>query len=384
MSGYRGYQQRSEAEAEEAVEDFDASVVNLMNWHGQPIPPRQWVVNKLIPNDNVTMLSGDGGLGKTTLISQLGADTTVNRQWLGLPTARCRTIGVFCEDPEVELMRRLTGILAPYELGLGALSDRFDILCRDKLDSVLVDFDKRAQGVPTRFYRWLKERVDNSGAALLLLDSRHDVYAGNENDRVQVRHFVKHLRALAPAVVFADHPSRAGLASGSGDAGSTAWHNAVRSRLYLHKPEAPKNEDEKEPDPGARHLSTRKANYAATGSDIELRWQDGRFERYGGGLDTVSTIERNVSDQRKVEAFLAAVQRCHSQGVALSMHKSAGNYAPKRAAKMSVANGFTVRDMARAMDLAFDQGLIAIGDTGLRDNDRKQVRGIVLTNGVTA
>jgi hypothetical protein len=62
---------------------------------------------------------------------------------------------------------------------------------------------------------------------------------GNENDRAQARQFIGMLRGLAIrhecAVLLLSHPSVAGIASGGGSSGSTAWNNSVRSRLYLSR-----------------------------------------------------------------------------------------------------------------------------------------------------
>ena len=40
-------------------------------WDGKPIPPREWLVDGLVPSRTVTNLSGDGGTGKTFVTMQL-------------------------------------------------------------------------------------------------------------------------------------------------------------------------------------------------------------------------------------------------------------------------------------------------------------------------
>ena len=68
------------------------------------------------------------------------------------------------------------------------------------------------------------------------------------------------------------HPSLSGLDRGSGTSGSTAWHNAVRSRLFLTRPEPV---DGFSLDPDLRVLKTVKSNYARAGEAIGLRRRDG-------------------------------------------------------------------------------------------------------------
>ena len=46
-------------------------ILDPISWQDRPIPERQWLVPGLIPMRSVTMLSGDGGLGKSILALQL-------------------------------------------------------------------------------------------------------------------------------------------------------------------------------------------------------------------------------------------------------------------------------------------------------------------------
>ena len=60
------------------------------------------------------------------------------------------------------------------------------------------------------------------------------------------------------------HPSRAGIETGSGESGSTAWHNATRSRMFL------RNADPGRDGPFERVLESRKANYSSAFDSIGL------------------------------------------------------------------------------------------------------------------
>jgi len=113
-----------------------------------------------------------------------------------------------------------------------------------------------------------------------VLDTLADVFSGNEVDRNQPRAFIRELRRLAlriqGAVILTQHPSVAGLASGTGSSGSTGWNNSVRSRLYLTTPKTKAGE---EASPNERLLKTMKNNHAAAGGKIKLKWQHGVFVR---------------------------------------------------------------------------------------------------------
>src|ERR1700733_1268716 len=135
----------------------------------------------------------------------------------------------------------------------------------------------RGGGELTPFHSHVLEAALDLEARLVIVDTAADTFGGNENDRSQVRQFVS--RALGSiaqkingAVLLCAHPSRSGLSSGEGDGGSTGWSNAFRSRLYLRPLDHGNGE---KPDPNARVLERRKANYASRNDEIRLRWRNG-------------------------------------------------------------------------------------------------------------
>ena len=82
-------------------------LIDPAGWHDAEIPPRRWMVDGLIPDRNVTMLAGDGGVGKTLLALQLAVACSLGRQWLGIPTKSVKALCVLCEDEPDEIQRRL-------------------------------------------------------------------------------------------------------------------------------------------------------------------------------------------------------------------------------------------------------------------------------------
>jgi hypothetical protein len=179
----------------------------------------------------------------------------------------------------------------------------------------------------TPFYRELRSIVLEHRIELLGLDTVADLFGGNEIVRSQVNHFVKAViggliescRAAGwtLTMVLLAHPSLTGRNSGDGTSGSTAWSNAVRSRLYLEVP------DEADPDTDMRILSRKKANYARAGEVVSLMWSDGVLQPSGS--------EPNGLPDRKVcEAMLADIGKAWAAGHAMSMApqtKASGRYA---------------------------------------------------------
>ena len=177
---------------------------------------------------------------------------------------------------------------------------------------------------PTKLLGRLREAACDLQPKIIVVDNSADVFAGNENDRAQVRQFVGMLRGLAisanAGVVLTSHPSLTGTNTGTGLSGSTAWHASVRSRLYMKRATTAKDE---EPDPNLRVIEVMKNNYGPVGETITVRWKDGLFLPE----PTAGSLERLAADQRAEDMFLNLLDRFNAQERTLSQ-KFGGNYAP--------------------------------------------------------
>src|SRR4051794_14019064 len=97
-------------ERTEVREHRRLETVCAADFEDKPVPQRQWLVDKVIPHRNVTLLSGDGGLGKTILALMLGSSLSTRTDWLGLPTIQGPCLYYGAEDEMDELHRRLDQI----------------------------------------------------------------------------------------------------------------------------------------------------------------------------------------------------------------------------------------------------------------------------------
>ncbi len=87
------------------------SPIDPTTWHGVAVPEREWIVQDWLPVGHVTLLYGDGGVGKTLLAQQLMTSCATGSPWCGLAVQKCRVFGMFCEDDADELHRRQAAIL---------------------------------------------------------------------------------------------------------------------------------------------------------------------------------------------------------------------------------------------------------------------------------
>ncbi len=258
-------------------------------------PARKWLVQDWIPLNTVTSLYGDGGTGKTLLAQQLAYAADQGGLWLSLAVQKAVSLCVFCEDQRDELHRRHEAIKAAMGHQIGNPFADVHLWPRVGHDNLLVTFDAQGKPQESPFFQAVLAEVQRLQAQLLILDTAADLFGGNEIDRVQVNHFVKAVVARAirkaneagrdMAVLLLAHPSVAGMASKSGTSGSTAWNAAVRSRLYLTKPEDGGSDE--------RVLTRMKANYANAGDEtaMPLLWKDGVLIPLKNDADAVTKIE---------------------------------------------------------------------------------------------
>lgn len=261
---------------------------------GEP-PEREWIVRDWIVQGAVNSLYGDGGLGKTLLAQQLACAVSLGAPWLGLEVAKGSVLAVLCEDDKGELHRRHNAIKAAMGYAVGNPFSDVWLWPRVGEDNVLVRWDRDGKATAGTFTEKLVAKVREVEPAVLILDTLADFYGGNEIDRGQVNYFVKTVlgglikeRQAVGAqltVLLLGHPSVAGKATGSGFSGSTAWNAAVRSRLYLTKPEDGAGDE--------RILTRGKANYAASGDETAIRlfFADGVLKAQNDVTDSDSVLQ---------------------------------------------------------------------------------------------
>jgi hypothetical protein len=262
----------------DSVDAETSDPIDVGDLSGEP-RPREWLVKDWIPLGQITNLSGDGGVGKTLVTQQLLYSAGLGLPWLGIEVPATRGLGVFCEDDQDELHRRHIEIKADLGHAVGNPFTDTWIWPRVGSENILVTFDREGKPAVSPFFQKIDAFVMSKQVGLLILDNAADLFGGNEIIRAQVNYFVKAVcgglikrakeAGFTLTVVLLSHPSQAGRNTGTGESGSTAWNNAVRSRLYLTKDE--------DGLPEQRILTRKKANYAASGDDVKLDliWSDG-------------------------------------------------------------------------------------------------------------
>lgn len=342
-------------------------------WQGKPIPERRWLIPGLLIRGTVTMLNGDGGVGKSLLAQQLATAMATANPFLGLAAHAdpIPSLALFCEDDLDELQFRQAHINAHYRCDMADLA-AMTIVSRVGQENGLMTFDRRSdEGEETPLYTQLERLIRQSGAELIVIDTAADSFVGNENIRTQVRQFVNALRRLAKindgGVILTAHPSLAGLNSGSGLSGSTAWNNTVRGRLYLTKPATQDGEDERS---DARILKLMKSNYGPTGEQLKLAWRDHVFVREDEGRGSGGVVERIELDN----AVLAGLRKLVGNGALVPADPNVRNGLPTRLRALPSCRRWSFQAVAAAQERLLAKGRIERVELGPPSKRRLYVR----------
>lgn len=302
-------------------------LITPASWRGTTAEPLRWLALNRIPAGDVTILSSDGGGGKTTIALQLCV--AVERglgDWLGTTVETGPVLFVSAEEDDHEIRRRIERICRGRGIDPHA-GDRLHLHFPD-LESSLFASAGKGPLLFTDLHRSFVATVDRLRPVLVVIDAVAAVFGGDHRDRAQVRAFMSSFRKLAmrtgAAIVFLDHPSVSGMAEGSGRAGSVDWNNTVRSRLYMSSVAD---------DNDARELEVKKANRGPKGEKIPVRWVDGAFVVEGAA----TPIERQAAEAAIDDLFLRLLEKRNAQGRHVGP-KPGRNYAPAEFGKDPEAN----------------------------------------------
>ena len=324
---------------------------------GKPIPERDFIVPGWIPRRQVTLISGDGGTGKTLIAQQLQVAASLGGSWLGMPIigGPMPTFGLYTEDDDAELHIRLNDITSLDGIDIARLDNMY--WRSGVVDPCeLVEVDKGGMMKKTPYFEWLERTIKQLGAKLVVLDAAANLYGGDEINRRQVKSFITMLRQLAVeidgAIVLLAHPSVQGIQTGTGLSGSTSWNNSVRSRLYLNREKSDKGE---EADPNVRVLTKMKSNYSSTGDKVRVRWTQGAFI----ALDTSGTLDKAATSAKADRVFLALLKSQYESSVWVSHLHTSRNYAPTTFSLLDDREGLGKDALAKAMNRLLKDGIIA-------------------------
>jgi RecA-family ATPase len=350
-------------EREEA--DLELRIIGAPALLRETEPSRGWIVQDVIPDETLTLFTGEGGLGKSTLAEQLGVDMQIDGEWLGIAVKQGPVVYISSEDERRDIRRNLEAIVRSKGKSLAHCPGLHVISLADRDACLAGASGKSSKLEPTPLWFALERVIERRKPALVIFDALADLYGADENVRRTVRAFIILLKRLAIslrlAVLMVAHPSLAGVTSGSGLSGSTDWHNGPRARLYLARA---KDVDGKPLGADLRTLTVMKVQWAQEGTVFRLRRQDGAFvyESKEGGADG-AIYDRAAATAKAERVFLTLLQNYEEQGRRVSPNASA-SFAPAVFEREADAEGVTKRAFALAMSKLLKDNLIHIQTDG--------------------
>ena len=325
--------------------------------------PMEWLIGMMIPAGTVTLLSGDGGAGKSLLALNLAISVATGGAlpWLGMQPEKGPAIYVGAEDNIDEMHRRINNMIwnRP-DINYSDLSNLHiaSLAARDALLSVV---DARTNTLaPSPLFEQIRSKIDAVRPRVVIFDTLADLFPGNENDRAQARQFVGQLRKLSvdfsTTIILLSHPSLSGMASGTGTSGNTAWNNSVRSRLFMQRVK----EDGYEPDKSARKLAIMKSNYGETGLEVHMNYVEGFFEPE----KTTDSLDRSSMDAKAERIYLMLLDEYTKASIEVSPNFSSNNSAATVFARSDKREGITKAQFKSAQERLQLASKIWMGERG--------------------
>lgn len=289
------------------LEPMDWGALN--NTHPEPT---NWRYEGWLPEGTVTLLSANGGVGKSNLSLQLGVALAHGMSLFDVATKPSKVLILSGEDEARTVHFRVANICADLGVPMSSLADRLVVYDLTQADCVLWK-----DGTVTERMQWLADTTVRLKAEVLIIDNASDVFADNENDRTAVRGFMRSLNLIAhvtrAAVLLLAHVDKASVRGGAGldsnttFSGSTAWNNSARSRWAMVR------------DADTVVLRHEKCNLGPLQEEMRIEFDQGSktFKRFGSVPS--NQLAKAVMRNTHRAAILKLIGESVKAGVNLSM-----------------------------------------------------------------
>ena len=244
------------------ADEMRGGVELIDDWAALEVPEREWLIPNWLPLGRVGMFSGKGGKGKTWFLLQLAAAMAAGEtEWLGraadlnkplLPAAAGVIVFASWEDEGTEIKRRLKMMASAQKDNSGAtLFDRLTTDAEGKRGFRFLDLSRRGptwgvpDGIGNKTARLLsageivRQKCEEVGAQILILDSLGYAYGGNDSDNEGVAQFLASWdswgRDKNCSVLLVHHPPKpqSGGQTSAGYRGASSWEMHARFRWEL-------------------------------------------------------------------------------------------------------------------------------------------------------
>jgi RecA-family ATPase len=338
---------------------------------------RELLVTELeITRDPVTIFSPGGG-GKTITTNTLAIALSTGADFIGrvgpwLPGGEADRENVYvgrvwnCEDSPEESRRTMHAGFRFFGTPpdtIRLISEFLTVCPRRGFDSVLMA-PEHGRMRTTKVYEELKQELQLFPVDFLILDNISHIFAGNNDDRLHVTHFINALVALQPLKAFAlillGHPSRG---DDSTYGGSIAWDFAVRQRWYMG-PSPPGSRIK--PQEGISYLTLEKANYRPKRDPIRLQYRDGVFVPDPIVKDATGAVVSRAD--QALQFTTNCICNFLQKGIRVTCEPRSPDYLPKVLSHAETLEGFSEHEVAKALAILKSKGKLTEQECGKTEN----------------
>lgn len=282
--------------------------VDVLGVFDAPSEPPKFTWGEYLPRATTTLFGAHGGTGKSTIGLMMAVAVATGKPLFGIPTVAAPAVFVSLEDGAGVVRHRLAKVCKWLDVDPRQLGGRLFIVDGTENPELFTADNRNAGGTLTRAYSEVRALARDNCAGLVVIDNASDAYGGDEIVRRQVRAFIRSLNMVAKeadaAVVLLAHVDKGTSRNnrpdnGEGYSGSTAWHNSVRSRLFLSRDSA-----------GLLTLAHQKTNHGRMQDPLTLMWLEGELPKVAGHVGDVDYSELNDAvDARQQDTDAAVVLR---------------------------------------------------------------------------
>jgi hypothetical protein len=207
---------------------------------GEAVPVRPWVAVGYLMRGSVSVLSGQGAGGKSSLCVGLTISLATGRKMGGFePIRPVRVVNYNVEDDQDEQRRRYLAALQAQGLTGADIAKRIMRCGPHDIGTLFVRHPETGQIMPTAAMQQLEALCSQEGIEVLICDPLAELHNVEENDNTAMRAIIAAFRAMAKrlniAVLILHHDRKGTSTPGDMDRvrGASAISGAVRVMLTL-------------------------------------------------------------------------------------------------------------------------------------------------------
>lgn len=200
-------------------------------WSEAEIKPRPWIAPGYLMRGAVTVVSGPGSAGKSSLIVAWSIALALGRRFHRFyPAAALRVFNYNVEDDKLEQHRRMSATLRQFDASPQDLAGRVIRLGPNGTGTLLRRDPATGRLTFTAAMRALETTIEERKPDVLVLDPLVELHDAEENDNTAIRAVMAKFRSLAVqhdmAVVLVHH-ARKGAGGAAGDPDSLRGASSI-------------------------------------------------------------------------------------------------------------------------------------------------------------